>query len=228
MLRSSSFLLTILKKQKNKMAPNANGRNSPNSVIDLTPILTIGVRDYDINVTISMFEHHLEDIIDFGDEPAEFLRVTQARLHLLKAGHADWRTMMIPDVNSGHYLDAEEWFTRYGFAPDMILGTRTQEEVDDEILDAADRRTLEWLNETDLVRYHWEDDDGTETTASVTLGSKDTEVSELSADDKWEDIKKNGFKTEHAYPLPDEEFELDLESIDSWELNMQTSNNNRG
>jgi hypothetical protein len=72
------------------------------------------------------------------------------------------------------------------------------------------------------------DDDGTETTASVTLGSQDTEVSELTADDKWEDIKKNGFKTELARPITDEDFEIDLESIDSWELKMQTSNNNRG
>ena len=145
------------------MAPNANGRTSPTSVVDLTPILTIGVRDYDIVVTISMFEHHLQDIIDMGDEPAEYLRVCQARLHLLKAGHADWRNMMIPDVNSGHYLDAEEWFTRYGFAPDMVLRSLEWEQIDDDIIDEADRRNIEWLNE-----------EGTATTASITLEDDDT------------------------------------------------------
>lgn len=145
------------------MAPNGNGRTSPVSVMALSPIITVGVRDYDINVTISMFEHHLQDIIDMGDEPAEYLRVCQARLHLIKAGHAHVGVTMIPDVNSGHYLTAEEWFTRYGFAPDMVLRSLEWEEVDDELIDEADRRNIEWLNE-----------EGTETTASITLEDDDT------------------------------------------------------
>ena len=41
------------------MSPNARP-TSPQGVIDLTPIITIGVRDWDIDITIRMFEEHLQ------------------------------------------------------------------------------------------------------------------------------------------------------------------------
>lgn len=153
------------------MAPNANARpGSPTSVIDLTPILTVGVRDYDINITISMFEHHLQDIIDDGMEPAEYLRVCQARLHLLKAGHVGWRETMIPDVNTGHYLDAELWFTKYGFAPDMVIARINE--------DLTATTATETLSDTDTWSF------GLESIDSLDLSELNPSVADLEAFDE--------------------------------------------
>jgi len=214
------------------MAPNANGRTSPTSVVDLTPIITVGVRDYDLDITIDMFRGHIHD--QGGDYGCYWIQDIFTRLNRLREGGT---VVWIPDCNSGEFLDIEEWFTRYGFAPDMVI-PGAYVDVEAERLDPAN--TDLGLHVSDGIATATDDginfdvsdfDEHTETTASVTLGSQDTDVSELTADDKWEDIKKNGFKTEeYAYPLPDndEEFEIDLESIDSWELNMKTSNDNRG
>jgi hypothetical protein len=203
------------------MAPNANGRTSPTSVVEITPIVTIGVRDYDLDMTIEMFRSHMEDNYAMTGTRVYWVSTIFQRLDLIRAGCT---VVWIPDCNTGEWLDVEEWFIRYGFAPDMVIpGAYIDNEAEVLVLDETPV-DLSIFDEYTTAN----DDDGTETTASVTLGSQDTEVSELTADDKWEDIKKNGFKTELARPITDEDFEIDLESIDSWELKMQTSNNNRG
>ena len=157
------------------MSPNARP-TSPQGVIDLTPIITIGVRDWDIDITIRMFEEHLQQIRDMGDEPAEFTRVTQARLHLIRAGHADPAVTMMPDVNSGHYLTAEDWFMRYGFAPDMVtdqFGAYVDPEAPILRPDDAWQRIIDHgFNPIDDPIL----DDLTVSTASITLGSQDTYI----------------------------------------------------
>lgn len=197
------------------MAPNANGRTSPASVVEITPIVTIGVRDYDLDMTIEMFRSHMEDNFALTGTRVFWVNTIFDRLEMIKAGCT---VVWIPDCNTGCWTDVEEWFLRYGFAPDMVIpGAYVDNEAEVLVLDETP------VDLSIFDDYATANDDGidftvsdfdndTETTASVTLGSQDTEVSELTADDKWEDIKKNGFKTEYARPITDEDIEIDLES----------------
>jgi hypothetical protein len=146
------------------MAPNNNARRSPTSVIDLTPIVTIGVRDYDIDVTEQMFRMHFRSLGAQNALMCQWYEDILVRLDRIRRGIT---VVWIPDVNTGIWLHLEEWFTRYGYAPDMLLLEREEWDglgayVDNEARAAVRPPTpMPPTSETDE-------------TASITLGSQDT------------------------------------------------------
>ncbi len=129
------------------MTPNVN-RTSPVSVIDLSEIYTISGRDYDLAITETMFRHHFRSVAGQDGFMCEWYEDILLRLDRLRRGLV---VVWIPDCNTGVWTDVEEWFVRYGYAPDMIITENTEE----------------------LARILQEDAD--EMTASITIGSYDTD-----------------------------------------------------
>lgn len=146
------------------MAPNTNARNSPTSVIDLTPIVTIGVRDYDLDVTENMFRFHFRSIGAHNAIMCQWYEDILVRLDRIRRGIT---CVWIPDVNTGVWLHVEEWFTRYGYAPDMLLPAR---EEWDGLGAYVDNEARAMVRPPTPMPPHSETDE----TASITLGSQDT------------------------------------------------------
>ena len=133
-------------------------RVSPLSVIDLTHIITIGVRDWDISETIDMYMEHCYSMEErYGSRETWALDIIQ-RLNYIRC-HGVETVEWIPDCNDGVYICTEEWFVRYGFAPDMIVNAQIAQELVEIDIDGVD-----W----DLFNGH-----DTETTCSVTITSAD-------------------------------------------------------
>ncbi|MCP4482881.1 MAG: hypothetical protein GY817_09140 [bacterium] len=175
------------------MSPNANARNSPTSVVDLTPIVTIVDRDYDIDTTKDMFAEHMNEFYEREGYRPQWCEDIFRRLDMIKLGMT---VVWIPCCNTGTWLDVEEWFTMYGFAPDMVvpgayvdneaevmhpesievtLGRQDAEEDarEEALLDAWRAERLEDIV-LDSDDFSFSDSEDTETTCSITLGSQDT------------------------------------------------------
>ena len=132
------------------MSPNADAaRNSPISVVDLSQFIMVGGREYDLEVTESMFRHHFRSAIAEDGFMCQWYEDILLRLDRMRMGLT---VVWIPDCNTGEFLDVVEWFVRYGFAPDMVIQDHGPE--------------LAALLEADAE----------EMTASITLGSSDTSL----------------------------------------------------
>ena len=138
---------------------------SPVTVIDLTDTITIGVRDWSIAQTLQMYIENA----DLQEERTGVIQPwaidTISRLTTVRQ-FGPTSIAWMPDANDGAWISLEEWFIRYGFAPDMI---ESDEPVPENDLDNF--YSIE-LNEDD-VDLRWFNDDDTEDTCSITINSAD-------------------------------------------------------
>ena len=135
---------------------------SPITVVDLTDTITIGVRDWSIAQTLQMYIENA----DLQEEQTGIIEpwaidVISRLTTVSQFGPTSIAWM--PDANDGQWISLEEWFIRYGFAPDMV-GSGEPIQLDD-------FHSIEL--DVDDVDLRWLDDDNTETTCSITINSAD-------------------------------------------------------